>query len=88
MLSASITGSHVLKVDHAPISVPSRIVHVLSVALAFGAWLLLRGRTLKPLTIYALDGALTFTLSSCWALIGLGIAPTEPIEFSMTLATT
>jgi serine/threonine-protein kinase len=88
MLIASLTGSHVLKVDHAPISVPSRIVHVLSVALAFGAWRLLRGRTLKAPTIYALDGALTFTLSSCWALVGLGIAPTEPIEFSMTLATT
>ena len=88
MLIASLTGSHVLKVDHAPISVPSRIVHVFAVALAFGTWLLLRRRTLKVSTIHALDGALVFTLCSCWALVGLGIAPTEPIEFSVTLATT
>jgi serine/threonine-protein kinase len=88
MLVASLLGSHVLKVDHAPISVPSRIVHVCAVSLAFGAWLLLRGRTLALSTIHALDAALVITLCSCWALVGLGIAPTEPIEFSVTLATT
>jgi serine/threonine protein kinase len=88
MLLASLLGSHVLKVDHAQISVPSRIVHVSAVVLAFGAWLLLRGRTLEISTIHVLDGALLLTLCSCWALVGLGIAPSEPIEFSVTLATT
>src|SRR5688500_13347514 len=88
MLLASLLGSHVLKVDHAPISIPSRIVHVGAVTLAFGVWLSLRGRTLSMATIHVLDAALVFTLCSCWALVGLGIAPSEPIEFSITLATT
>src|SRR5215207_10761090 len=65
MLIASLTGSHLLKIDHAPISVPSRIVHVSAVVLAFAAWLLLRARTLALSTIHVLDGVLVFTLCSC-----------------------
>lgn len=88
MMVASLTGSHVVDADAAPISLPSRAVHLLTIVLAFGVWLLMRGKTLTASTIHALDGALVIALCTCWALLGLGIAPSEPIEFSVILATT
>lgn len=88
MLVASVGGSLVVGPNAAPISVPSRSAHVFATALALGVWLLMRGKSLAQRTIHVLDAVLVVTLCTCWALLGLGIARDEPIEFSVILATT
>jgi eukaryotic-like serine/threonine-protein kinase len=88
MLIASVTGSHLADADAAPSSIPSSIVHVFAIALAFAIWRLMRGKALKVPVIHVLDAALVITLCTCWALLGLGIAPTDPVEFSVILAIT
>jgi hypothetical protein len=88
MLLASLVNARLVSSDAAPISAPSRIVHISATALALAVWRLTRGKALRLSTIHVLDGALLLTLCSCWALLGLGIAANEPIEFSVILATT
>ena len=88
MLLASLTNAQLVGPDAAPISAPSRLVHVGATVLALVTWLVLRGKAQSLRVIHTLDAALTFVLCACWALLGIGIAPNEPIEFSVILATT
>jgi eukaryotic-like serine/threonine-protein kinase len=88
MLLASMANALVASSGAAPISTPSRLAHISATALALAVWRLTLGKTLRLSTIHTLDGALTVTLCACWALLGQGISPSEPIEFSIILATT
>jgi eukaryotic-like serine/threonine-protein kinase len=88
MLVASMANTALTSADAAPISRPSRIVHVLATLLAVGVWRVARGKSLRLFTIHVLDAALVLALGAGWALLGWGIAPSEPIEFSVILATT
>ena len=88
MLVASVANTLFAGTDAAPISRPSRILHVFATALTFVVWRLARGRALGIKTIQVFDAALTPVLCTCWALLGVGISPKEPIEFSIILATT
>jgi len=87
MLSASLVNTLVAGPGMAPISPSSRFVHVAATVLTLAVWRLGRGNALRLTTIHALDAVMTVTLCTCWALLGLGISPTEPIEFSIILAT-
>ncbi len=87
MLTASVVNTLLAGPDKAPISPSSRIVHVAATVLTLAVWRLGRGKALSVTTIHALDAVLTVTLCTCWALLGIGISPTEPIEFSIILAT-
>jgi eukaryotic-like serine/threonine-protein kinase len=87
MLAASVANGLTADSGAAPISEVSRLVHVLATALAFVVWRLARGKVLSVTTIHVLDAVLTPTLCTCWALLGIGISPQEPIEFSVILAT-
>jgi eukaryotic-like serine/threonine-protein kinase len=88
MLVVSVVSSAFAGPGAAPISQPSRILHVAATLLAFAVWRLARGRALGPTTIRVFDAALTITLCTLWALLGIGISPSEPVEFSIILATT
>ena len=88
MLLATLANGLVAGPGAASMSPLSLFFHAFSVALVFGVWRLTRGRTLVVTTILALDAALTLTLCTMWALLGIGISPQEPIEFSIILATT
>jgi serine/threonine-protein kinase len=87
MLLASVVNSLSRDPEASPISGSSRLFHVFATALALVVWGVCRGKTLSVPTIHALDAVLTITLSTCWALLGIGISPSEPIEFSIILAT-
>jgi serine/threonine-protein kinase len=87
MLAASLANGLTAGSDAAPISQVSRLVHIVATALAFVVWRLARGKALTVTTIHVLDAVLTPTLCTCWALLGIGISPREPIEFSVILAT-
>jgi len=87
MLVASVANSLAASSEAAPISEVSRLVHVVATVLAFAIWRLARGKARSVTTIHALDAVLTPTLCTCWALLGIGISPHEPIEFSVILAT-
>ena len=88
MLAASLVNALVAGPEAAPISVPSRTVHFTATALALGTWRVFRGKAQSVRVIHTLDATLTVVLCACWALLGLGISPQEPIEFSVILATT
>src|SRR6478735_6776015 len=89
MLIASLGNSLVAGPDAAPVSAPSRVVHLLATGLAWVTWALLRSPTTRTLRVlHAFDAALTTVLCTCWALLGIGISLREPIEFSVILATT
>ena len=88
MLVASVGGSLLTGPGATPVSVPSRVVHCLATALAFGVWGWSRGKERSLGTIHVFDAVTTVSLCTAWALLGLGIPVTEPIEFSMILAMT
>jgi hypothetical protein len=67
---------------------PGRHVHTAAVIVLAAAWLVLRGRTLRLGVLHAVDAALTISMGTAWALLGLGAPPVEPIEFSILLAST
>jgi hypothetical protein len=88
MLAASVVGTALAGPGGAPVSRPSRILHVAATLLTLAVWRLARGKALGPTTIRVFDASLTITLCTLWALLGIGISPHEPIEFSIILATT
>jgi eukaryotic-like serine/threonine-protein kinase len=87
MLAASLVNSLSTDPGASPISRPSRIFHISATALALGLWRFCRGKTLPVAVIQVLDATLTIALCASWALLGIGISPSEPIEFSIILAT-
>ncbi|HEY3494856.1 MAG TPA: serine/threonine-protein kinase [Polyangiaceae bacterium] len=88
MLVAYVVNAHLEGPGGAPISAPSRVLHLLATVLLIGVWRLTRGKNLALRTIEALDAALTIVLCTLWAGFGIGVSPQEPIEFSVILATT
>jgi serine/threonine-protein kinase len=67
---------------------PGRTAHTFAVATVLIVWLRCRGRTMRARTLNVLDAALTIALCSCWAMLGIGIRRTEPIEIAVLLAVT
>jgi serine/threonine-protein kinase len=73
---------------HENLESPGRVAHVVATVVLLGTWRVCRGRTLGVHTLEALDAALTFVLCSCWAMLGVNMRSSEPIEFSILLAMT
>jgi hypothetical protein len=67
---------------------PSRVVHVAVQALLLAAWRVCAGKSLSERAVEILDAALIVVVCTSWALLGFRVPPTEPIEFSIILATT
>ena len=88
MLVASIINEVVSGVWAQGTYQPSRVVHVAVQALLFGAWRLCAGKSLGERAIEILDAALIVIVCTSWAVLGFRVPETEPIEFSVILATT
>ena len=88
MLVASVVTDLASGADWGGVSRAGRTVHVGAQVLLLVAWRLCRGRPLGVRTIEAFDAALTIVLCTTWALLGLSVPDSEPIESTILLATT
>jgi serine/threonine-protein kinase len=70
------------------IEVRSKIVHLTIEVILLVVWRLCRGKTLRATTIGALDAGLAIGLCIGWGLFTLDVAPGEPMEVMIILATT
>ncbi|MFO0737479.1 MAG: serine/threonine-protein kinase [Labilithrix sp.] len=73
---------------HHEMKAPSRIAHLVAGVALFVGWWICRGPARSARFLEVLDAALTILLCASWATLGLGVGPTNPIEFSMILALT
>jgi hypothetical protein len=64
-----------------------RLVHAAAVLMLLGAWRIARGPALSVRVIEALEAALTIIVCAAWAGLGWGARASDPIEFSIILAT-
>jgi eukaryotic-like serine/threonine-protein kinase len=88
MLVASTFANLISGYDPGRIAV-GQTVHLVAQGIALIGWLLGRQkRLLSPQLLAAVDAALTISLCAAWAMIGVGSPPRDPVEFTITLATT
>jgi eukaryotic-like serine/threonine-protein kinase len=66
----------------------SQVVHVTAEVVLLAVWWRCRGSTLGRSTLVAIDATLTIFLGTSWALLGLGVPRSEPVEISILLAIT
>ena len=72
----------------AELTTPSRVAHSASVVVLFLGWRVCRGSAQSTRFLEVLDAMLTIVLCVSWAMLGIGVGPTDPIEFSIILALT
>ena len=65
-----------------------RLAHLAATLALFVGWRLCRGKPASMRVLEGIDATLTISLCLGWAMLGVGMLPTEPIEFAIILAFT